>query len=263
MFSMLMNAQITQLGTAQTYLYTVHSLPVAGMKLITYDDNVNNVMLLNPDLSVYVAFTLPTAAQGTRGFPLYITENLFDTDPSTIEFMCSESGSVVVYRQDGTVVFSTTGYLMDAPGYWDQKYQRAIATTPDGPVLAVGGLFSGGVSKLFLLPGDLPCPQCNGSIIPESPIGIEDHSPTSHGPVLEAFPNPSADFTNIRFELPVEMRGAHLVFCDGAGTEVRRIPVQGSGIKTITTGDLASGTYLYHLETDQGMIGGKRLIVVK
>lgn len=259
----LCNAQFTQIGTANTYLYTVHSLPTAGMKLVTYDGAVNNVQLLNPDLSVFVDFTLPVAAEGARGFPMYITEDLFDTDPTTIEFMCSESGSVVVYRQDGSVVFSTTGYLMDAPGYWDQKYQRAIASTPDGPVLAVGGLFSGGTSKLFLLPGELPCPECNGSIIPENTTGTVDQFQITPSPVLEAYPNPADNLATIHFDLPEGTRHADLVFFNEQGAELKRIPVYRSGIKTITTADLAAGTYLYHVETDQGMIGAKRLVVVK
>ena len=113
-------------------------------------------------------------------------------------------------------------------------------------------------TNVYELPGHVPCISCTGTV-----MLAEGHRSNDDPNDLTAFPNPAADQATISYTLPEGGAHATLVLSTLNGSDVSRMAITGSGTKTITTADLATGTYLYHVETDQGMIGAKRLVVVK
>ena len=105
------SAQITLIGTGTEPLRSVLSLQ-AGPKLIkgTYDGG--DITLHNTDLTIYRMLTVPPPPSGyTWSGATYITDELFDTDPTTIEFLLAGTGqplqsATYVVREDGSVLFS-------------------------------------------------------------------------------------------------------------------------------------------------------------
>ncbi len=85
----------------------------------------------------------------------------------------------------------------------------------------------------------------------------------SEGGAMMLFPNPTDGAVSISYELPNGAANADLVIFDLEGAIVKRIPVSGSGTLSLTTSDLAAGTYLCQLQADQDVIGAKRLVVLR
>src|SRR5689334_8338484 len=81
-------AQITALDTVPYKLSDLLSLENAGPKFIHVSNN--GFDLYDPDLTLFLAVTYPPPLINytyTSTVPMYVTESLFDTDPSTIEFI--------------------------------------------------------------------------------------------------------------------------------------------------------------------------------
>jgi len=81
---------------------------------------------------------------------------------------------------------------------------------------------------------------------------------------LTAYPNPFNPSTTIRFSIE-EQGYVQLMVYDVLGREVRRLvdSVQDSGSHEVTfsSGDLPSGTYLYRLETPDGALTQRMLLL--
>lgn len=80
---------------------------------------------------------------------------------------------------------------------------------------------------------------------------------------IRAFPNPAGTQATISYTLPLDAGRATLVISALNGAVVSRMAMATEARRRSTTADLAAGTYLYHIETDDGVIGAKRLMVVK
>jgi hypothetical protein len=101
----------TLVGSVIGWPRPTYLLPSAGPKLIVED--ATTVYLLNLDLTPYLSFTLAAAPAGysVQTRPRFVTEDLFDTDPSTIEYLLEyvpDTGSTygfAIHRTDGTQLF--------------------------------------------------------------------------------------------------------------------------------------------------------------
>ena len=81
---------------------------------------------------------------------------------------------------------------------------------------------------------------------------------------LSVYPNPAQYFTNIVYQLPTGVNKAELVFYDVKGNEVKRFAVDRTyDHLRISTAELSSGTYFYSLQTSKGIIGGKKMIIIR
>ncbi len=260
-------AQITDLGT-MVAPSVIKTLPSAGLKILESNAPVGFV-LRDLDLNVYQSITFPSIpGYSFWSGPYYVTEDLFDTDPTTIEYAITmrASGSVhnhfAVIRADGTILFTAENQSLFTLG----SAFEPIFNTPDGARMILTGSSDGMGSdyptRLYSLPGTLPCLACDGTVSALGmTVGNEELRPAP--PELHAFPNPASSESTITYSLPSGADRATLVMTTLSGSVVLRIPVTETGSMTITTADLAAGTYLYHMETDQGMVGSKRLMVVK
>lgn len=124
--------------------------------------NLNQFSIYNLDGTLFKTISLPPKPDPTAHlyvYPWYITESLFDNDPSTIEYL-------VCYYYDSIVGWSTQNYklriirengtiLLDEPnGYTGNVYE-----TEEGPKLRIIYRWGTGVTyqtKVFDLPGEMP-----------------------------------------------------------------------------------------------------------
>src|SRR5436189_123913 len=125
----LAHAQITVFATSTARLMQLTSLEDAGPKyidLFTFGFSLPVVTIYNVDMTVYRELTLPA---GTYNYMALVTGDLFDTDPTTIEYaiQVDDGAEVRVYREDGTLLLSKApGVLPSGPTMF--------------PVIEVGGV---------------------------------------------------------------------------------------------------------------------------
>ncbi|MEO8066470.1 MAG: T9SS type A sorting domain-containing protein [Flavobacteriales bacterium] len=257
------DAQITLETAATTNLRTLVSLE-AGVKLLGAT-TPDTLIIYNLDLSVYRYLVLPPPPNNYNWqTPWYVTQALFDTDTSNVEYMVQANGPnatrVYIYREDGTLVFSKIpgSYMALGDGY-DLNNGPPIIQTTTGAKLLLQDSY-GDPTEIYALPGALPCPvYCDGSLITS---GGEQIAPPT-GTQLLLFPNPANEGTEVVYELPQGTSAGELVFYDTRGQQVMSLPVDSSIDRVhVSTSMLAAGTYLYQLRTGTEVIGGPRLVVV-
>ncbi|MBL8002517.1 MAG: T9SS type A sorting domain-containing protein [Flavobacteriales bacterium] len=261
----------TLVGSVTGWPRATYLLGNAGPKLIL--ESATTVDILNLDLTPYLSFTLPAAPAGysiqTR--PRFVTEDLFDTDPSTIEYLLEfvpDTGSLhgfAIYRTNGTLLFQAfTGDF----GFSNGEDQRDgsdpfIFNTPSGTYMKVMTI-SGSVvtSTFYLLPGHLPCVDCEGHTSQgEFSAAVTELAPPAGR--ITVFPNPASERTAVSIDLPDGIDAGELVIYDVQGKEVVRIPVDRSTkLVHVDTSVVGAGTYFHQLITGQGVVRGPKMIVV-
>jgi hypothetical protein len=206
--------------------------------------------IYNLDLTVHrvLVYPAPPAGMGWANMG-YITEELFDTDPSTIEFTLtagsiSGPGNVAsfVFREDGTELFQQnpgalvsgiTGHQTGfSPIFMEggQAYMVVFTTGMFGPP-----------TRVYALPGTLPCMDCHGSpttsgIILGEPDGIAPF------PGLLLQPNPAQDALHVQLNGWAE-QAQEILLLDAGGREVMRKRVTNSIAEELGIGHLPNGRY--------------------
>lgn len=240
-------AQITTVGTVPEHLLVTRSLPTAGIKL--YSTQSNSLTLYDLDLSVHTTINYPALPTGYTYFGvLYITESTFDTDPLSIELMMLTTGpgavsGTRVFRDDGTILLDELDYGFSGTGGYDQVNAKpplfadhngvaylVLTTYPTNPPTS---------SKLFQLPGTVPCIECaTGAGLGIRPLGND-----TGGGSLRVFPNPSNDQINIAVELAEGAISGRLLVHDTQGKLVMNMPVNTSGTVVVPMHGRAAGNY--------------------
>ena len=244
-------AQITALANSTVRYNTMVSLEQAGPKLFTH--GVSGFDLVETDMTPFLSCTYPPAHMGRvyLSNPGYITEALFDNDPSTIEYIIRTYGTAtgnygcLIARTDGTILFEDTTYglggiaspstITDSP---------PIIDTPDGPILL---LVNDSGSRTYSLPGTLPCPRCAD----EGTSGMMegDNRPNR----LLILPNPTGDQVVVS---GMDVRPTHVLnVYDAAGNLVRTI-VPLNGRFEFSTNAMAAGGYRLIMIDASGMVRG-------
>ncbi|MBX2978546.1 MAG: T9SS type A sorting domain-containing protein [Flavobacteriales bacterium] len=196
------NAQITEVATLPGRMETVRSLEDAGVKFISRTST--GFDLLNTDLSPFLSATYPPLPANcnylSSPLPTYITESLFDEDPSSIEYMllyqCEIGGTItnstIVARMDGSVLLQVDGFGPGGVNGLDLfSSSPSIIQTPLGARLLVNqGINT--ATRIYALPGDLPCISCFDNMeMGNGPTAL----PSS--PSFALFPNPANDQVTI------------------------------------------------------------------
>lgn len=241
----LLNAQITEVATLTGHFGSLQTLDLAGPKYIQWTQT--GFQLFEPDLTPFQLALYPTIPAGCAMLtpPIYITESLFDQDPSTIEYMfmiqCAPADSTlgpttgtVVARMDGTILLMDTMYGPSGANGPDQfSSNSAIFNTPLGPRLMLGQGF-GAASRIYALPGTLPCIACDGDIGMQVAPGGERIAEVS------LFPNPGSNIIDLR----IKGGGVYLLSIhDAMGRSVRKFGlVSGERIEFSVNG-FQSGYY--------------------
>ena len=260
MFSGSATAQVL-IGSSATLKRSVLTLGDAGPKWVDLQPAGDSLNMWNLDMSLYRTLHLP-ALPPNYGFLAfsYFTRDLFDNDTGTVEFLAMESlgpvARVEVIREDGSVLFTQDpGRFPNLSGMTDPTWQYIFS---DGvnTYLQLDVSFQAG-SNLYLLPGHLPCNVCGEQ------LGSEMSVPAEQAAVQGGvYPNPASEAATVRLG---DLRNASaVVLVDQAGRTVKRIPIAHHAKEvTIATTDVPAGAYTYYLETEQGIVPGSRLLVVR
>jgi hypothetical protein len=166
--------QITLDFQSPDYLCLYIKLNNNKSKYMTWDiakfNAENKVQLFNEDGTLYKELHFPPKPDPSATVQSigYITESLFDNDPSNIEFMLyyefldstSIGGCrrVDIVREDGTILLSELNAVGD--GWITFDITSTVYNTDDGPKLRLLYFYCGAglcyQTKVFSLPGELP-----------------------------------------------------------------------------------------------------------
>lgn len=260
-----MTAQIIEIATITGRYETLNTLATAGPKLIERDAMNVGFELFEPDLTPFLTVTYPTLSPGYNylSSPSYITEATFDQDPSTIEYVMQfyspgyEDYGILVARADGTVLLVDSTFSLGGVNGPDMFSSRGtIMNTPNGTIMVlIQGLY--GNSKIYSLPGQLPCLDCGSG-----DIGM-GFGPEVIMPDFGLFPNPTDGIIMIDASAFAVHRDLVLLIHDAAGRQVRMIRSQGSGKLTFSTAGLAQGSYQAVLTDESHSFQRSRTFVVQ
>ncbi|MBU0765170.1 MAG: Ig-like domain-containing protein [Bacteroidetes bacterium] len=82
--------------------------------------------------------------------------------------------------------------------------------------------------------------------------------------ILNVYPNPTKDYTKIKYQLLNNVNNGEIIFYNTFGREVKRLKVSNaSDYLIISTYDLPAGTYYYRLRTGKGLSNSKKMMVIK
>lgn len=205
--------------------------------------------------------SLPTmpATNGQLSDILYISEQLFDTDPK-IEFLyCTMSPLYTgIYNEDGTLLFTeiaAPAIRLNIPVQQLPIYNTAYGTKM---ILSyTGSNITDFKAKVFSLPGTLTTAiqEDNTPLLNEYASNLKLSAP---------YPNPTENTTQIDYTLPKGITHGEIVFYTLAGAEIKRFKVDNTfNTLLISTADIEAGTYYYQLQTAAENSGGKKMVVIK
>jgi hypothetical protein len=192
---------------------------------------------------------VPLNSQGGVGDILYISEKLFNND-AKIEFMyCSDTYYTRIYNEDGVVLFSEFGYPWIKVNYMQQQFP--IYNSPTGTKMILS--YANGQAKVFSLPGTL-----SPNIVKANNLLLQQNG------LSDAYPNPTANTTQIDYTLPNGINEGEIVLFDLQGTEIKRYTVDRTfSSLLVSVSDIPAGTYYYQLQTASHNSEGKKMVVIK
>jgi hypothetical protein len=227
--------------------------------------NKDTIFLNNLNHSIYKSIIIPAQQKPVYSIK-YISDALFDKDPSDIEYLVlGESNTsilsqITVYDEFGNTLFYRDSVKsIFTPEY--TEYGGFIRHTPSGlKMILIHEL--GKEQYVYSLPGVLPCNSCSNGIF--TGIMPGDEKLYKRAEIQSPHPNPTTNTTKINYKLPDGINQGEMVFYNLQGKEVKRFKVD----KTfdhllISTTDLAAGTYYYQLQAASHASEGKKLVVIK
>jgi hypothetical protein len=233
----------------------------SGFKYAIID--TNQIRLYNLNHSLFRQFPIPISAHGYSYNVFLITENLFDTDSTNIEYLVDKGAysGVSVYREDTSLVFNE-----DSVGFLQNGFTSTVPVTPLWiPIVSTDSgvkmilIKPGDTSiKVYSLPGVLPSCCCGNSFITgiQNPNGNFNNS-------MSAFPNPSNGNTTIEFNLPQGANKGEIVIYNMQGVELKRYTVDNTfHTLLLNNSEFHAGTYFYQLLTTNGGTSAKKMIVI-
>lgn len=235
-------------------------LEISGMKYLLKNDDAGNrfLKLYNLNHSLWKTidcngFPLTVGPLGDIQYnfdALYITETLFDCDPS-IEFMyVSASGNdwfTGIYNENGISLLVADSCAPMVKINIPQQV-RPIYNTPLGTKLILS--HQNGTARVY----DLPCMLTTeiGTI----PSDVENE-------YLNIYPNPSFSETTIEYIIPNGFSQAEIVITDLNGKEIKRYQVDNNFSNLILEqNEIQAGTYMYSLQVESQIIESKKIIVL-
>lgn len=250
----------------------INHLTSAGYKyfLLLPPGNISMINLYNLNHSLYKSINIPTQVNTSIANVSYISDELFNTNPSDIEYavtlVSNFNNNVLhtrIYDENGNTIFSRDSVSLPN-GINGPPITEPIFYTPLGVkmILYRPPFVSDSNAYVYSLPGILPCNDCTNGVV----SGL---APTGGGYVNEigisnSYPNPAINSTRIDYTFPNGVNEGEIVFYDLQGKEIKRFKVD----KTfdhllISTADIPAGTYFFQLQTSNQASEGKKLVVIR
>ncbi len=282
------SAQITPLGSVPSGGNNIASailLHSAGEKLLVI--NGNNIGLYNTDLSVYQNITIP-ALGGWLGSVYYVTDNLLDSDTSTIEYVTTHyytssqwggSSSMLQYRdsivtrvidETGSILFERQMQIPVTSGLTPNGYPGGFIAPADsasvmwlyGAYALANNIVHDTTAWFYRLPGRLQVPCCCSGDLLYS--GLEGNIASGMGAMFQVNPNPFSSEIKLEYRLPEGERLGRITVFDIEGRLIKRFEVSSDfSFVLLKTDELAKGTYLYELSASGGFISGRKAVKVE
>ena len=241
-------------GVNNNFYFSLVKLSTSGYKYLNPNYSTNTITLYNLNNTVFKTITFPP---GLTPSCHYISETLFNTDPSDVEliirYQSSGGSKILIINEFGTILFSRDS--VDFAGYQNQL-QTPISYTPSGVKLLLYNRYTDNVS-VYNLPGSLVCNDYTDGAI----TGKIDNN--YNQPVISVFPNPSIDEIKISYELPSGSPKAYISFYTIEGKELRTYEID-NHINFITINKEALGVlpgiYLYKIFNSAKVISSEKII---
>jgi hypothetical protein len=266
-----LHAQFTLVNSSPESIFVLGSLS-SGTRYIGFfgpvDGQPGTRTIYNMDLSVHRVLNYPAPPPDMRWASMgYITEALFDTDPSTIEFTLVAMPmdgpgdfAVFIVREDASILFSQNpGNLTNGP-LFNASY-GPIFTTDEGTFMTVHtSSVQGPPVNIYQLPGTLPCMDCFGSPMPDE-IGMGGTINTDGLSGMTLVPNPAQDEVWVRFN--GDIRADALSITDASGREVFRTAITDGHPGKLSIAHLANGRYHVSAIKRDRHIGSLPLLIAR
>lgn len=246
------NLEHTYTGMGLQTIYLSHS----GFKYFGCDGS--NIKLYNTNHSLFKSIPIPINSNLINNTDiLYISEDLFDSDTSNIEYL--QAGLNQLTNQYETRIFDELGNQIF---FRDTCCNVSIIRTDNGckMVVQVSDIMNYTYYEIYSLPGCLPSLCCYNNNFTK----INDNSENNNESRLIGYPNPTNDYIQIEYELKNDCNEGTVNFYNLSGILVKSFKVDNTfkNLK-ISTSDLKAGTYLYSVTSNNRMIGPKKLIIIK
>lgn len=225
----------------------------SGFKFIHTNLDSAKVTLYNTDHSIWKIINVPAVPNFTLLDVEYVSDNLFDQD-GDLEY-------IAMYRTLSSPYYSTVG-IYDESGSKLLSLFDSVPYYPNTEVITDGVsghklIASAGQSKIYSLPGTLPCTPCSGA-----PTAITYPGGTTQRMGMP-YPNPAQEHVIIPYELPQGQTQGEISLIDQYGRVVRVYQVDNSfSDLRISTEGMAPGVYNYLIRTDSGIASGGKIIKV-
>lgn len=256
--SIIVNAQIVLENTYPSGGFVQNNLTIvklssSGYKYSLVDTTNKQLTLYNLNHSVFKTITIPVQSL-TSYFVLYISETLFDTDPSDIEYLVFPGISAFnlrIFDETGATLFSLDSATLSGYNAW--LGYNPIFNTDSGTKMM---LIANDGNRVYSLPGTL---QASSTTTDNYNLNKLNKTSLSY-----PYPNPSNNFTTIDYKLPEGINHGEIVIYNIQGKEIKRYKVD----KTfdhlrISAYELPAGNYYFNLRTSRGISEGKKMIVIK
>jgi len=268
---------------SSTFDLHVIRLTAFGSKYLVIKTGVllapDTLLLYSLNHTLYKTIVLaPFAPSGYHGasYISYITNALFDTDTSDIEYLVNLPASCPNCIDNKVKVFDESGNLLldldsassgsGLPLYNDPF---PVVETDSGAKLVVFKRLNNSAgwpfaeSHIYSLPGHLPCPVCEGGN--GSQVAINEHNPASEDFLLsDPYPNPANSSFKIEYRLPANAKTGSITFYDTQGNKIKSYKIDiHSNTLILNAAEFASGTFYYQLITDTRRSIGKKMLVIK
>ena len=253
-WSLLLNAQIFLENEYETsFFFSFKVTKLIDSKTKYYLVINDTLKIFNLNHTMYKQIPIPQQFNQDDYSVYCVSDKLFDID-SKVEYLLDYvsiytgkvPGGVKVFNEEGMELFSADDYHIFI-AYFDEN---PILSTENGVKMILGGWVDNKV-RIYSLPGFLP-----------DNIKENANSPIIFG-LSDSYPNPSKEYTRINYRLPRGINDGEIVFFTLNGMELKRFRVdRTSDYLIVTTDDLPTGTYLYHLQTRSGISEGKKMIVI-
>ncbi|MFN8286025.1 MAG: T9SS type A sorting domain-containing protein [Chitinophagales bacterium] len=233
------------------------------------------ITLYNLDHSLYKQIPFPNMPANASSLDVgFITETLFDTDSSDIEYLltfvvggaggtwqtriCDENGNILFSKDTATLQLNDYSFF---PPHAMSPSIHGIYNTDQGAkmILIPDPMLDNDSIYVYNLPGLLECNVCDGQRSTNTGMVNGANSNTA----FKVYPNPTNSFTFIDYQLPPDVDKANLLIFDAMGLEVSRREVNKSSTRiTVPTNAFAQGSYFYALDIPGKGLSAKKVLII-
>lgn len=244
-----------------------------GQKHVNYDMENQQIILRNADFSLYKTINMPVFPWGPVDYIAYVSNTLFDTDASDIEFIVIREDYVnapelFIYREDGTLLMHLPDRRLGLPAVEEAHAHASGAAIVNSTAGALMRVYVATTpwedwhhAQYYTLPGRLVkcncyCENNNDDVLPAP--DVPEHEDEGH-----VYPNPVKSGESITYDMSEDYRSGSLLFYDSRGTHLKTFALRSrENTIPLDRDTFPAGSYFYQFESEGKAVGAKTLIVV-